>query len=284
METHGGRKVLVTLLGVVAGLCVAILLQQAGAVPFDRLSAFGFPALVGGLAFVAIVARTGFARAAAEWVMIIIIIVLLIIAALGVPALAADGELGGSTGYLDGGCTVEASSDLETKRGVPTMHRSDPFDVDPDGTVSWEATSDGPIMDHTWNIYVHAAGFKVRIDDDGDPNEKGDTGNSDTEQVRPYADNVASRIGGDLVGIFLVSGDIEGEGGACDGQAWVRIEGSVLSNYVGQGALVLLLLLVIIIIVVIVRTGRAAAGGIAPDGGPGEAPFDDVDYPPGAMQ
>lgn len=276
MEAQGGRKVLGTVLGVVAGLMVAVLLQQAGVLPLDRVSAFGLPALVGALVLGALVARAGFARAAAEWVAIVIIVLLLVMAATGLPALAASGEQGGSTGYLDGGCTVEAMSDLDTT-SVTDTSRSDPFDVDPDGTVSWTATSPGPIMDHTWEIWVDVAGFSVTIADGGDENEDGDTENVGSEPVRPYADQVAGVIGGDLVGLFLVGGDIAGDGGACDGQAWLRIDGSLLSNLVGQGALGLLLLLVIIIVIIIVRSGRRTVEVLRGDG-------DDLPPDLGAMQ
>lgn len=297
MAAQGGRKLLVTVLGAVAGLCLALLLQQAGLVPLDRLSAFGLPAVMAGAAFVMVVVRTRFARTVTEWIAIIIIVLLLIVAAMGIPALAAaDGELGGGSGFLkgSGNCTVEASSDLESLRGVPSMNRSDPFDVDPDGAVTWTAMSN-PLIDHTWRLYVHAAGFRIPIENGGDPNPAGDPDNGDTTQVRPYADEVAGVIGGDLVGIFLVSGDITAQqGGSCEGQAWVRIEGGALSNLVGQGSLVLLVLLLVIIVIIVVRMQRTIVdevvhrSTVAGDGGPGgppdDNPLDDIGGGDGAMQ
>lgn len=276
MEVQGGRKVTVVILGAVAGLCIAVLLQQAGVYPLDRLATFGLPAVVGAVALVLVVARAGFARAAAEWIAIIIILILLIVAATGIPALAAEGEEGGSTGFLDGGCSVSATSDLDATTVTDTS-RGNPFDIDPDGTVSWEATSNGPIMNHTWEIWVDVGGFALTVATDGDDNTDGDTSNDGSEPVRPYVDDIGSYIGGDPSGIYLVGGNIIGEGGACEGQAWVRLSGSALDNLVGQVALGLLILLVIIIVIIIVRTGRRSVEVLRGDG-------DDLPPDLGAMQ
>lgn len=280
VEVQGARKITVVILAAVAGLCIAVLLQQAGAYPLDRLATFGLPALVAGIALVVVVRRAGFARAAAEWIAIIIILILVIMAVTGIPALAADGEQGGPTGYLNGGCTVSATSDLDVTT-VSDTSRSDPFDIDPDGTVSWEATSGGAIMDHTWEIWVDVGGFPLVVADGGDDNTDGDTTNEGSEPVRPYVDDIGSAIGGDPSGIYLVGGDIAGDGGACDGQAWVRLSGSVLSNFVGQGALGLLVILLIIIVVIIVRTARRTVELLGDDH---DMPPPDLPPDPGAMQ
>lgn len=279
MEAQGARKITVVILGAVAGLTIAVLLQQAGAYPLDRLATFGLPAVVAGVAFAVVVQRAGFARAAAEWVAIIIILILVIMAATGIPALAADGEQGGPTGFLDGGCTVSAMSDLDATTVTDTS-RSNPFDIDPDGTVSWEATSNGAIMNHTWEIWVDVGGFALIVAQDGDDNADGDTSNEGSEPVRPYVDDIGSYIGGDPSGIYLVGGNIIGEGGSCEGQAWVRLSGGAFSNLVGQGAAGLLLILLIIIVIIIVRTGRRTIEVL------GDHDMPPPDLPPdlGAMQ
>lgn len=36
--------------------------------------------------------------------------------------------------------------------------REEPFEIDPDGTISWNATSTQPITNHTWVIYSDVGG------------------------------------------------------------------------------------------------------------------------------
>lgn len=306
MEAQGARKITAVILGAVAGLCLALLLQQSGVLPLDRLAAFGLPAVVGGAALVMVIVRSSFARTITEWVAITIVVVLVIVAATGIPALVAGAEQGGSQGYLSGGCTVDATSDIDTTT-VSDTSRGNPFDIDPDGSVSWTATSPGPITNHMWDIWVDVGGFALIVADGGDENADEDTENVGSEAVRPYVDDIGGYIGGDPVGIYLVGGNITGEGGACEGQAWVRLSGGPFSNLVGQGSTGLLLILLVIIIVLVIRTQRTliettetaafteGPGGDGPGGpdGGGSSPLDAIgggdrpppdDYPPGAMQ
>lgn len=281
MTTYGRRKVVVTLLGALAGLALALLLQQAGLLPFDRLAAFGLPAVMGGAALIMVIVRSSFARTITEWVAITIVVVLVAVAATGVPAVLAGAEQGGSQGYLDGGCTVSATSGVDGTMVTDTS-RGNPFDIDPDGTVSWTATSPGPITDHQWDVWVDVGGFALIVADGGDDNADEDTENMGSEPVRPYIDEIAEYAFGDPVGIYLVGGSITGSGGSCEGQAWVRLPGGAFTNAVGQGSTALLLLVSTIVIVLVIRTQRTVIetvtttsftegpGGGGPDGsGPG---------------
>lgn len=281
-EAHGGRKLLVTLLGALAGLCLALMLQQAGTVPLDRLAAFGLPAVVAGASLVMVIVRTRFARTITEWIAIVIVLILVVAAATGVPALAASDTLGGSSGFLDGGCTVSAASDVDSISDPGDTSRSDPFVVDPDGNISWDATSPAPFTDHTWEIWVDVGGSRVPVASGGDDNSGLSQTNNGDEPVRPRVDEISSRIGGDPAGIYLVGGRITSPGvGECVGQGWVELPGGVFSNAVGQGATGLFLLVTFLIIVLVIKVQRTIVEEVvtrtATSGGPnaGDGPSDD---------
>lgn len=69
---------------------------------------------------------------------------------------------------------------------VTDTSREDPFRVDPDGGLSWVATSPGPIRDHFWKIYVDVGGFAVVVADneEAEPNTSGDVDNPGGQQPR----------------------------------------------------------------------------------------------------
>jgi len=140
---------------------------------------------------------------------------------------------------LGGGCTVAASSDLDTTTMVDAT-RADPFRIDPQGSIAWNASSPGPIMNHTWVINVEVGGFGVPVARGGDPNTAG-TQQSVGERSIPALVSLAEASGvpnanllGSLRGIYRVFGDIAGDGGNCAGDAYVLIEGNPLSETFGQ--------------------------------------------------
>lgn len=141
-------------------------------------------------------------------------------------ALLAAGPVGAFE--LNGGCTLDiASTDasggsLDTASGAPGGGQggtqSDPFIVDWDGTVSWTGTSGSQVFrDHSWGVSVYGIPTPVR---GGDPNEGEDTtgdGSTGVGENAPFP----------LVGVFHVSGDINGaEGTHCDGNGWFKLDGN----------------------------------------------------------
>jgi hypothetical protein len=129
---------------------------------------------------------------------------------------------------LNGGCTLDiASTDasggsLDTASGAPGGGQggtqSDPFLVDWDGTVEWNGTSGSQVFrDHSWGVSVYGIPTPVR---GGDPNEGEDTtgdGSTGVGENAPFP----------LVGVFHVSGDINGaEGTHCDGNGWFKLDGN----------------------------------------------------------
>lgn len=141
---------------------------------------------------------------------------------------------------LEGGCTVQATSDLD-QTTMTDATRGNPFDVDPEGTISWIATSPGPIMEHTWVINVDVGGFGLPVARGGDANTDG-TQTSEGSRSIPELIEDAEAAGvpnaqllGSLRGIYRVFGDITGTD-TCSGDAYVFIRGNPLQETVGQVA------------------------------------------------
>jgi hypothetical protein len=236
------------IVGVVLGLAVAIIVQQAGWWPLDQLLLFGS---IGGFGLIGIlIAGLGRAR-----VSVIVLIIPLIIAVAAAAFGAVGATQGSGNGKINGGCTVTSSTPLDSTVVTDTS-RGDPFDVDPDGFLTWEATSPAPFKDHLWNIYVEVGGFDINIANNQgnpDPNDDENTRNGDTiPSVAGYVEDVTTRSGNELRGVFVVSGDITG-GGRCDGFGYVRLVDDPFASLLSQIAGGLAILMIIILIIIFIR-------------------------------
>lgn len=147
---------------------------------------------------------------------------------------------------LDGGCTVSATSDLDSTTMLDAT-REDPFEIDPDGTISWNATSTQPITNHTWVIYSDVGGFGVPVARGGEPNTAGTLTSIGTRSIpeelaEAQAEGVPNaRLLGSMRGIYRVYGDISGSS-SCSGEAYVLLRGNPLTELVGQVALAIAVL------------------------------------------
>lgn len=126
---------------------------------------------------------------------------------LSVQSFDADGQpLDTATGDADGG-----------EGGT----RADPLRVEYDGTVRYEGDSgEQVITDQTWSVDVFLVPSPLR---GSGPNEEQETtaeGEIDVSSSLPVRVN----------GLFYVSGQISGEGGACRGSAWFRLVGDPAST------------------------------------------------------
>lgn len=203
-------------LGLILGLAVALVLQQAGVWPLDQLLLFGS---LGVFSLVGIL-MSGAGRARVGAFSSVLTLLLAV-------ALLAYGAVGlldvGEKGQLNGGCEVYAESSIDTTTVTDTS-RGEPFDIDPDGGISWVATSPGPIQNHTWHIYVEIGGFNIPLRDGSDPNDEASQINEGSEpDLSAYIQTVTNVTGEAIRGTFIVGGDIDGEGGACDGFGFVRL-------------------------------------------------------------
>ncbi len=103
--------------------------------------------------------------------------------------------------------TVTAPSAEPGTSGNPVL-------VDYDGTVEYAGS--GPLMvDHHWEIQV----FGVTVKSGGSKNGSRQTS---TDGVADVSDYLPFKI----TGVYYVSGGISGDGGSCDGNAFVKLIGS----------------------------------------------------------
>jgi hypothetical protein len=92
--------------------------------------------------------------------------------------------------------------------------RDDPFLVDFDGTVRYEGdTGEQLITDQTWSVEVFLIPTPIRGGGPNDEEETSAEGEIDVGATAPFR----------VSGLFFVSGQLSGEGGACRGSAWVRM-------------------------------------------------------------
>ncbi len=216
-------------LGLLFGVALAVVLQQSGVWPLDRLLLFGSAGLFG---LIGILLGSAGRQRVSPFNSILPLILSVALIAFGATGLARVNE----QGELHGGCTVEATSDLDSTVVTDTS-RQDPFEIDPKGSLTWTATSPGPITNHLWEIYVDIGGFQVVIADneEPEPNFDEDTQNAgDVADLSAYIEEVSNYAGVELIGVFQVGGDIEGDGGACDGFGFVRLVSEPLSTTIVQ--------------------------------------------------
>ena len=240
------------ILGILIGLCVAVVLARQGIWPPDRLTVFLLPAITGLLGMLLLT----MGREGSNTTLVIALVLLVPMAiwgALGFGEIDQNGE-------LNGGCTVTATSDLDTTTVTDTS-RGDPFEIDPDGGLAWTATSPEAFIDYDWQLEVVVGGIAIPIESDTEPNDAGDLENGgEVPDVGEYA----SERGIDLdlyVGVYQVGGSAA----SCDGFGFVSIVGDGL-DLVTIIALVLLLILIIIVAILFYpgrRAKREAAAAAA---------------------
>ncbi len=244
------------ILGMLLGLAVAVLLQQEGVWPLDRLLVFGLVGLFGLLGTWLGRAGRAVANRFSMITPLLLGVLLLVVGAFGAGAASENGE-------LNGPCTVTAQSSVPDETSVTDTSRNDPFRIDPNGTLSWQAQSSPPITDHNWEIYVGFAGFNIPIADGGDPNEGESPGSSDTiTDLTAYIQEVTSATGQELRGVFEVGGFIATDGiDVCDGFGFVLLTSDgIFESTVSKVALALALLLLLLLLILFMRRHGGDAG------------------------
>lgn len=253
-----------TLLGLILGLAVAVILQQQGVWPLDKITVFLLPA-VGGLLGLLILSV---GKEGSVVTMVISLVIIVPLAAFGATDLASTNE----AGQLNGGCEVQAQTNLDQTNVTDTTKRA-PFLVDPDGSLKWAATSPAAIEDHMWEMWVEIGATAVPFDSGGHPNDGKSTGNfGDVANVTDYAEGRGIPID-QLRGVFMVGGSINGTS-SCDGFAFVKFVSGFLETLIAQIAAAIVVLIIIIFIIILIvsrRVATAAAAAAAAAGGAGSA-------------
>ncbi len=254
-----GKPLTGTILGAIAGIFLVVIIQQAGIWPLDRMLTFGAMGIMALIGFV--LTKGGAGGTVAKIIAMIIIVVFVAVGALGATE-------AGQAGYLDGGCTVTAFSDVDAIPGPEATSKSAPFDLIPTGFLSWDGTTPGPIENHHWEIWVDVAGFPYLAAAGGSPNDGKSQQESGDVDLLPYAEDVEAILGtSDIGGIYEVGGFIDGDGGYCEGLGFVRFPSSLLQGPIALGALVVLVVILIIILLVgrsVRRVMITTSNGAAP--------------------
>ncbi len=252
-------------LGLILGLAVAIMLQQAGVWPADRLLVFGS---AGAFALIGVL-MAGAGRARVGPVASLLPLIL----AVGMIAWGATGfTAADDTGNINGGCQVIARSSVDETNVVNTS-ASDPFDIDPEGSLEWVATSAEPIQDYDWALFVEFAGFDIELDSGSETNEGGaELSAGRTDDLSEYVEAVTGISGQPLLGTFIVSGLVEVESATvCDGFAFVRLTAdSPLASMAAKIAA--LIGLIALISLLFLAFNRYRDAELAPETGDGAEP------------
>jgi hypothetical protein len=250
-----------TILGVILGWAVAIILQQNGTWPLDRLTVWLLPALLGFLVmWLLSIGKEG--SIATFVVSLVVLVPMAVWGALGV------GDLN-SAGYLDGGCTVNVQSSIDAISGPSETSRRDPFKVDPDGSLSWTATSPTVFDDYGWEIWVDVGGVAIPVagetnqdNDGGSQSNEGNVGNV-TEYARSEGINIDQ-----IRGVFMVGGFAS----TCEGLAFLELVSDPFATLISQiAAAIAIIIIIFIIVIMILSRGAGAAGAAGATGAAGAA-------------
>lgn len=230
------RPLIGAVLGVATGLAAAVVLQQQGLWPLDQVTVFLLPAATGLLGtFLVTFGRSGQSRLA----IVLILVVLVPTAVWGAIGLTDAGEVG----RLDGGCLVAASSDID-ETTVTDTSRQNPFEIDPDGGLSWLADSSPSVFrDYEWRIYVVIGGVEITLDEGSEANTAGSVVNGgDVTDIRAYAASHGIDLDS-LTGIH----EVGGQAGDCSGFGFVWVVGDRMTTIAITALIIAVVLLIILL-------------------------------------
>ena len=257
------------ILGVLIGIALAVILARQGFWPLDQITLFLLPALTGFIGLLLLSIGRASPGPFTLVVALLILIPMLVWGALGLGTINQSGE-------LNGGCRVFAGSAVDQTDVIDTT-KSDPFVIDPDGGLAWEAESPEAFQDYDWRIYVVLGGIPVTVDSGTEANDAGDAENDgDIPDIRAYGDERGFDID-TFVGVYQVGG----EAATCDGFGFVEILGGEGLDTISLVSIILLVTFLIILIV-LMFVGRGGAATVAGTTVVGEAgPHGAGDQTPG---
>jgi hypothetical protein len=145
------------------------------------------------------------------------------------PAAGAAALTGGCSGTGISSDSDGSELDQASAPGAGAT-KSDPFLVDPDGTVAWEGTTGVAFHDHSWNVKVWGAKVK-----------SGGSANGDDLVEDGGVEEVSDYLPFDAVGLYKVTGSISAAEGTCKGSGWIKVTGSPVATPAWIAGLVLVL-------------------------------------------
>lgn len=264
VQVARGRPLTGAILGTLIGLALAVLLQQQGFWPLDKITVFLLPAVIGVIGLVLLSVK----RVGAPGPMIVAFIILIPMAAWGATGLGTINEVG----QLNGGCEVQAQTSVPDTTNVTDTSKQDPFLIDPNGGLKWAATSPVVFDDYPWRIWVEIGGAQITLDSETSQNNDGGSqiNGGDVGNVTEYAASRGIDVS-QLRGVYKVGGDAAG---TCDGFGFVKLIAEPLETIIAKIAAALAALLTILLLI-IAFTGRTrpieapvdVAGGETANGG-----------------
>jgi hypothetical protein len=248
------------ILGIIIGLAVAVILQQQGVWPLDKLTVFLLPAATGILAIV----MTTIGRAGAPGALTVALIITIPMAAYGATGLSDVNEFG----QLNGGCQVVAASDVDSTVVTDTSRR-DPFVIDPNGGLAWAATSPSVFDDYPWKIWVEIGGAQITLDSEASQDNDGGSqvNDGDVANVTDYAAERGINLS-QLRGVYKVGGDAAN---TCNGFGFVKILADPFETILAKVALAIAII-ALIILSIIALSGRKSAVELPADTGAEDLP------------
>lgn len=254
-----GRPLTGAILGILIGLAIAVLLQQQGVWPLDKITVFLLPAATGVVGLVIMSVK----RAAATGPLVIALVVLVPMAAWGATGLTTINEVG----VLNGGCEVQATTSVPDSTVVTDTSKRDPFLIDPHGSLIWAATSPVAFDDYPWDMWVEIGGARIPLDSEESQDNDGASQihGGDIADVEAYAAQRGIDIS-QLRGVYKVGGQAAN---TCDGYGFVKLIADPLETIIAKIAAGLAILLTIILLI-IALTGRRRPVA-APNGGPADS-------------
>jgi hypothetical protein len=204
--------------------------------------------------------RTGFVAAG----LVIFGVLLLPASALG--AAEASGCSGSATSFDADGKKVDTVT--ANPGGGSGGTSSDPFEIDPEGTVKWEASADPPIPEGTWSVETKSTP-KLSFGGDG-----GLESDSDTETMSDHLVVDVPLLGETRIasGKFYVKVVVEGPGGTCTFAGYVKIGGSPLGTPLFWGGLILGVIGIVLAFTATPTATATAGAGPTAEGPPAEGP------------
>ena len=261
------RPVTGAILGIIIGLAVAVILQQQGVWPLDKLTVFLLPAAVGMIGIV----MTSVGRSGAPAAMTIALVITIPMAAWGATGFTTLDEIG----QLNGGCTVQAQTSVPDTTFVTDTSKQDPFLIDPNGSLTWQATSPVAFMDYDWDLWVDIGGFAVGLDSGHEDNEGGSQNNvGNVPNISQYAEARGIDIS-QLRGVYKVGGEAAD---TCSGFGFVELIADPLETLASKIALaVAILATIILLLVALTGRRRPVAVPVDPTGSDGADAGSDFD-------
>ena len=228
--------------------------------PLDKITVFLLPAATGVVGLVLMTVK----RAGATGPLVIALIILIPLAAWGATGLATINEVG----VLNGGCEVQAMTSVPDSTVVTDTNKSDPFLIDPHGSLIWAATSPVAFDDYPWDMWVEIGGARVPLDSEESQDNDGvsQIHGGDIANVEAYAAERGIDIS-QLRGVYKVGGQAAN---TCDGYGFVKLISDPLETIIAKIAAAVAVLLTILLLIIAFTDRRrpvAVPNGDLPDSG-----------------